>query len=246
MRIALISDIHGNLVSLRAVLADINREGVDQIVCLGDVTALGPQPCEVLAQLKALDCTCVMGNHDDDMLNLDLAYEDAPALPWEVELVDWCAGQLSKADLVFLRSFQPSIEIPLDAEATLLCFHGSPRSNMDRILATTPAAELDEMLMGHNATVMAGGHTHVQMLRQHKGVMIVNPGSAGCPLEQMPFQGMPRYLPWAEYALVNWAGGILSIELRRVPIDLDAVKQAALTSDMPDAASWVELWKDSG
>jgi hypothetical protein len=113
---------------------------------------------------------------------------------------------------------------------------------MDQILATTPGAELDEMLAGHTATVMAGGHTHVQMLRQHKGVMIVNVGSVGSPLEQMPFEGMPRCLPWAEHAIVNWANGTLGVELRRVPIDLEAVKQAALTSDMPDAAFWVGLW----
>jgi predicted phosphodiesterase len=61
MRVALISDIHGNLVSLEAVLADIDREGVDQIVCLGDVAGLGPQPREILARLQALGCICIMG-----------------------------------------------------------------------------------------------------------------------------------------------------------------------------------------
>lgn len=242
MRIALVSDIHGNLVSLEAVLTDINRERVDQIVCLGDVAALGPQPGEVVAQLGALDCTCIMGNHDWDVLNLDLVHKDTDTPTREVELIDWCAGQLSEADLNYLRSFQPWIEIPLDAETTLLCFHGSPKSHLDRILATTPAVELDEMLAGHTATLMAGGHTHVQMLRQHEGVWIVNVGSVGCPLQRMPFEGMPRYLPWAEYAIVECLDGSLGIELRRVPMDLEVVKQAALASDMPGAASWVELW----
>jgi hypothetical protein len=58
----------------------------------------------------------------------------------------------------------------------------------------------------------------------------------------MPFKGLPRYLPWAEYAFVNWLDGMLSIDLRRVSIDLKATMQAALDSDMPDAAAWVDLW----
>lgn len=242
MRVGLISDIHGNLISLEAVLADIDQEGVDQIVCLGDVAALGPQPCEVVERLKALGCPCIMGNHDMEALNPDLVHGDADVSPWELELIDWCVGQLSEADLDFLRSFQPWIEIFLSAEDALLCFHGSPKSNMDKILAITPVVELDEMLAGHTATVMAGGHTHVQMLRQHRGVAIVNPGSVGFPLEQVPFEGLPRYLPWAEYAILDWRDGVLGVELRRVPIDLDEVKRAALASGMPRAADWGELW----
>jgi hypothetical protein len=159
-----------------------------------------------------------------------------------VELTDWCVGQLSEADFEYLRSFQQWIEIPLGAEASLLCFHGSPKSNTDKVMAITPVPELDEMLAGHAATVMAGGHTHVQMLRRHRDVAIVNPGSVGFPLEEMPFEGLPRYLPWAEYAILDWVDGVLGIELRRVPMDLDEVRQAALTSSMPRASAWLDLW----
>ena len=116
---------------------------------------------------------------------------------------------------------------------------------MDRILATTPASELDEMLVGYAATAMAGGHTHVQMLRQHKGLLLINPGSVGFPLEQVPFEGSPRYLPWTEYAIIDWSDGILSAELRRIPIDFDEVRQAAVTSGLPRAAAWLDLWKTS-
>jgi predicted phosphodiesterase len=242
MRVALVSDIHGNLVSFEAVLADITREQVNQIVCLGDVPTFGPQPCEVMARLKDLDCLCIMGNHDLELLNLDAALEDIDGPPLVVEWIEWCASQLSQADFEYLHSFQPLIEVPLDAKTTLLCFHGSPRSNKDYIFATTPTTELDEMLARHTAIVMAGGHTHMQMLRRYNDVMVVNVGSVGWPLEQMPFKDIPRYMPWAEYAIVNWIDGNLSIELRRVSIDLDTVKQAALDSDMPRAAFWIEQW----
>jgi predicted phosphodiesterase len=69
MRIALISDIHGNEVALEAVLKDIKKAGVDQIACLGDVVALGPLPVAVLQMIQDLDCPCVLGNHDAFMID---------------------------------------------------------------------------------------------------------------------------------------------------------------------------------
>jgi predicted phosphodiesterase len=241
MRVALISDIHGNLVSLTAVLADIEQAQVDRIVCLGDVAALGPQPRQVLARLKALGCPCVLGNHDNFLLHPDQLHEYMDE-PWFEATIEWCLKQLSAGDLAFLRTFQPLIELPLGDDATLLCFHGSPKSNVDVILATTSMTKVNKMLAGYRAVVMAGGHTHVQMMRQHKGIMIVNPGSVGMPFEEALFTGSPRILPWAEYAIVGCLGAVLSVELRRVPINLDAVKEAAFTSGMPEAAEWANNW----
>ncbi len=141
-----------------------------------------------------------------------------------------------------MRTFQPTIEVPLNEEGSLLCFHGSPRSNQDIILATTRASELDEMLNGHTALLMAGGHTHIQMMRQHNGLIIVNPGSVGLPFERLPFADVPRILPWAEYAIISWVNSRIGIDLRRVSINLAAVKQSANDSDMPDKAGWLENW----
>jgi predicted phosphodiesterase len=240
MRVALISDIHGNLVSFDAVLADIDRQRVDQVVCLGDVAALGAQPREVLARLRALGCPCVRGNHDVDLLCPDRVQ----ALhPWLVAMTLWCVEQLSAADLEYVRSFVSLVDVPLGDGIHLFCYHGSPRSSEDRILSTTPACELDEMLAGHAAAVMAGGHSHVQMLRRHRDIYVVDVGSVGMPLEQFPFQGMPRHLPWAEYAIVGWTEGVLHLDLRRVPIDLDAIRRAAQDSDMPGMEWWLRCWQ---
>ena len=241
MRVALISDIHGNFVSLQAVLADLAQQQVDRVICLGDVATLGPQPHEVVARLRRLNCACIMGNHDTFVLKPHLlhTYMDAP---WFAESIKWCIAQLSADDLAFVQAFKPTLTVKMDANTTMLCFHGSPHSNTDIILATTPAADVDKMLAGHQATVMAGGHTHVQMLRQHNGLIILNPGSVGMPFEQMPFTGTPRILPQAEYAIVTWRNGVISADLRRVPIDLDAVKQAALDSELPEPDEWVKNW----
>jgi hypothetical protein len=62
------------------------------------------------------------------------------------------------------------------------------------------------------------------------------------PFEEMPFKDAPRVLPWAEYAIVNWLNGVLTVDFRRVPVDIDAIKQAALASGMPEAAEWIKNW----
>ena len=81
---------------------------------------------------------------------------------------------------------------------------------------------------------MAGGHTHVQMLRQHMGTLIVNPGSVGLPFEAFVAGAAPTLLPaYAEYATVEANNGSVSVDLRRVAVDLDPLRQAVRGSDLP-------------
>jgi putative phosphoesterase len=241
MRLAIISDIHGNLIALEAALADIERESPDQIVCLGDVAELGPQPRQTVERLKPLNCPVVMGNTDEWLLNPDEPSEpdDEDARRME-EIAFWCLHQLSAADLDYLRTFPATVEIPLGSDITILCFHGSPRSNRERIIAATPDEELEPMLSGFTATVMAGGHTHAQLLRRFRDGFILNPGSVGLPIERTPTKD--RRPPWAEYALIGYENGRLSIELRRAPVDVATVVRAAHESGMPHAEWWSKDW----
>ena len=240
MRVAVISDIHGNLLSFEAVLKDIEREKIDQIVCLGDVAALGPHPREVIARLKALNCPNVMGNTDDSLLN-PITYsnlsEDGQRF---YELESWGAAQLTSDDKAFLRTFRPTIELTL-GELTLLCFHGSPNSYDDVIRATTPDDELEQKLAGFSANIMAGGHTHTQMLRRHKNILVINPGSIGLPHDY--FLGEVYNLAWAEYAVLNTMDDRLSVDLRCVQVDGEQVRQSFLTSGMPHAEWMVQNWR---
>lgn len=232
MRVALISDLHANAVALAAVLADIKRVGVDRIVCLGDVATLGPRPDLILDQLRDLGCPCILGNHDEFMLDPALihTYTEAKVV---VDAVDWCRDRLRPHDFDFLRSFVPTLEIELDARATLFLFHATPRSNMEDLLATTPPDELDAMLDGHRGAVMSGGHTHIQMLRQHRGILMVNPGSVGLPFKEYVCGRAPTLLDHAEYATVGATDGRISVDLHRVPVDRAALRSAVGASDNP-------------
>lgn len=233
MRVALLSDLHGNALALDAVLADATRAGVDRVVCLGDVATLGPRPHEVLARLAAIGCDCIVGNHDAFLLDAELIrrYTEAPPV---VAAVDWCRAELSPAELDFVRTFRDQLVVPLDGGATLLCYHGTPRSNMEDLLATTPPADVDAMLAGHGATVMAGGHTHLPMLRQHRNTLLVNPGSVGLPFVAAAAAGPPTVLAHANYAIVSAApDGALDVQLRRVPLDRRALREQAAACDFP-------------
>ena len=232
MRLALISDLHANELALEATLADIERAGVDQIACLGDVATLGPSPRAVLQRVRKLGGPCILGNHDAFLLDPEAVHEYTEA-PDVVAAVDWCHGQLTQEDLDFVRSFQPMQEIRVDARSSILLYHGTPRSHSEDLLATTPDRELDEMLDGREATVLAGGHTHLQMLRRHRGMTIVNPGSVGLPFRDYVFGARPTLLPDAEYAIVDVRRGFVDVSLRRVALDRESLRAAADASDEP-------------
>lgn len=238
MRVALLSDIHGNCFALDAVLAALAAESIDQIVCLGDVAIFGPQPRAALTRIKVLGCPVVMGNTDAWAL-------DPQPLPMRNEeshyfnaIERWSADQLTAADLAYIQTFQPTVNIDL-VGATLLCYHGSPRSCHDMIVATTAPDELIPMFGDTAALILAGGHTHAQYARRYLDKIMLNPGSVGLPYEALP-DSTVRNPPWAEYAIVTWLADNLQVELRRVAYDSRELIAYTRTTDMPYADWWLK------
>jgi putative phosphoesterase len=225
-RIALISDIHGNELALSRVLHDIRRAGVDQIACLGDVATLGPKPRPVLEMLKAACDFFILGNHDEYMFDTASLVEHSTS-PLIALAVEQCREELSRAELEFVKGFQRRVTIPIANGSSLLLFHGSPHSNNCDLVSETSEVELAQHLQGHTATVLAGGHTHIQMLRQHCGRLLVNPGSVGLPFERFVAGAPPTLLAHAEYAIVQFDGNDVSVELRRLPLDRAELAEAA-------------------
>jgi predicted phosphodiesterase len=236
-KIAILSDVHGNLPALEAVLAAIAAEGIERILCLGDLATLGPQPHEVIARVRGLGCPVVMGNTDADLLALQRD-ETTTASKWGNDDFDfdrWCAAQLTDDDLAYLRTFQPTISISLGAEMSLLCYHGSPRSYDERITAETPDAALHEMLAETPAQLYAGGHTHQQLVRRYRDALVLNPGTVGFAKDAIPPTAQVSNPSWAEYAAVASDGGRFEVSLRRVRFDLDALFAAQDTTGIPRA-----------
>lgn len=242
MRIAIIADIHANLVAFNTILDDIAREGVDRIVCLGDVAAFGPQPDEVVARLREIGCPVVMGDADATLLTPEPTATDV--LFHNLQEIDaWALARLSPADREYIAAFEPTLSIPLDGDATLLCYHGSPQSFKDPIRATTRDDELARLFAGCGAQIYAGGHTHIQLLRRFGTSLVLNPGSVGLAYDRTPSPGANvRNPPWGEYALLTVSGSSLGVDLRRVPFDVAALLHAARENGMPHADWWCAEW----
>jgi predicted phosphodiesterase len=220
VRVALLSDMHGNAVAFRAALADLEADDPDLIVALGDVAQGGPQPRECVDLLLELGCRCVFGNSDEFLLTLDLGAEQAEDVERLVGTARWSREQLGEDGLEFLRSFEPTVEV-----GRVLCCHATPASNEDVVLPDTPPDRVGPF----DADALAAGHVHQQWLRRFDRTLWFCVGAVGIG-------------PWCEYALVDDQS--LAVEFRRVCFDVDELVRDARARDFPFFDRWVETWKE--
>jgi len=240
VRLALISDQHGNDVAFRAVLADVERLGVEEIVCLGDVVQGGTEPAQTLDRLAALGCETVLGNADAFLLEVPVGSPE-PVTERQLEVREWTLSQLSSSHLEQMRAFAPVVRRKLDG-VPLLLFHGSPRS-YDDVLLPELEGEATEPFLGHHAALLAGGHTHLQWTRRIGDALYVNPGSIGISYDR--HADPPVLRPLAEWALVTVAGGAVGVEFRQVAYAVEDVQAAAQRSGRPYADEWAAQWESS-
>ena len=232
MRVALISDIHGNAIALEAVHREIVKESVDAIICLGDVATLGPEPERTIQLIKEISDETIMGNHDIALLEPNRMAEMHIAGPISSNL-DWCRSRLSDEDFAFLRSFSSTYEVDLGGSVTLSAYHGTPQS-VTGVLEPTADDEVLEAALSGSARIFVGGHIHLQFSRSWNSSVVMNPGSLGCPFSTTPMpDGSPRALPWAEYAIITSRGSNQSIELRRAYFSIDEAIERLSKSELP-------------
>jgi predicted phosphodiesterase len=237
MKIVVISDIHGNAFALDKVLADLQDEAYDYIVCLGDAIQGGPQPAETVALLRQIGCPIVMGNADAWLLT---GVETGEPITGERKIKldairDWSLSRLSETDRSFIAGFQSTVEIPLDDGRSLLCFHGSPNSFDEIILPTTPELGFHALLSPYLPHLMTGGHTHMQHVRRigASDSFFFNPGSVGIAYTHQQADKDFRADPWAEYAMLSARNGRVTLEFRRVPYDVAALLDIYRASGRP-------------
>jgi predicted phosphodiesterase len=237
MRVALLSDMHGNAVAFRAVLEDVRREDVDLIVSLGDIAQGGPQPRECVDILRELGCPCVYGNSDDFLITLDLGaepIEDDERRERLLETARWSREQLGEDGLDFLSGFEPTVEVD-----RLICCHATPHSNEDVVLPDTPRADAERLIGSPDAEAVAAGHVHLQWLRRFSNLLWFCVGSVGLVYEHKePMDDVP-FLPFCEYALFSGAG----IDFRRIPFDVEELLEAARANDFPDVQRYAATWQ---
>ncbi len=228
MRIAVLSDIHGNLPALLAVVADFRRRGVDQVVNLGDSLSGPLLPKETAQYLMAQDWVHLAGNHERQILNLN-AHSGASDR--------YAHSQLSDVEFAWMASL-PSVR-PLNDEV-LLC-HGTPTSDCSYLLQTADrsatAAEIEARLGEVSTSLVLCGHTHVPRSVRSRGTLIVNPGSVGQPAfddDHPTPHAVETGSPDARYAIVEKHHGVWLASLITVPYAHQDMAALARLRQRPD------------
>ncbi len=174
---AVLSDIHGNLPALEAVLGEVAAEGPDLVVFCGDV-ASGPMPAETIDALRAVsNARFVRGNADRGLID---EFDGKDAAPMPGPFAGWCARQIDRAQRDFLASFEPTVSVDdVDGVGRVLFCHASPRNDTDVFTVETPDERVRALMAGVDADLVMCGHTHMQFDRVVGALRIVNPGSVG-------------------------------------------------------------------
>jgi putative phosphoesterase len=236
MRIAIVSDIHGNLPALEAVVEDIERRGVDAIVNLGDSLSGPLMPLETAQFLMAQDWVQLAGNHERQLLTVPADRRGASDA--------FAHARLGVKEFAWIASLTHTHRLSADV---MLC-HGTPASDLEYFLETVAPdefraatqAEIDARTGDVDAALVACGHTHVpRVARASGGQLIVNPGSVGLPayddIHPHP-HAVETGSPNARYAIVEQRDGDWTARLVAVPYDHTAMAKLALENGRPDWA----------
>lgn len=191
LRLALVSDIHGNLAALEAALAEIERAAPDRILILGDLVQNGPRPAEVIDAVQALEAAgahVIAGNTDIAVADGDYT----AAFPWLDEVpashravAEWTREQLSDEQLEYLRRLPAERRIAF-GDDLVLGTHGSPGSQTLGLPADLDPAITVQRVTRTDARTIACGHTHLAEVRELGQKLIVNPGSCGYAFDGTP------------------------------------------------------------
>ncbi|MFE9056934.1 metallophosphoesterase family protein [Streptomyces mutabilis] len=226
-RVAVLSDVHGVLPALEAVLDEPEVRAADRVVLTGDIAA-GPQPARVLDLLTSLGdrIAWISGNADRELVEYRRGLRDGIPDP----IAPWAAGQLRADHLEHLSGLPRSLCLPLQGLGKVFLCHATPRDDEEVVLVDSRLdrwREVFEELPGDVRTVVLG-HTHMPFVRLAHGRLVVNPGSVG----------MPYGRTGAHWALLG-----PGVELRTTQFDIDAaIAQVTRDSSYPDIGQWADYF----
>jgi putative phosphoesterase len=232
LRIAFVTDIHGNLPALEAVVHDIARRGVDRVVNLGDSLSGPLLPLETARYLMARDWFHLAGNHERQILSSGSRDSDA-----------YARSMLGDAELAWIASQKPMAAL---AAGVFVC-HGTPASDIEHLLETIEERgrraatrdEVEERCVGVEAALVVCGHSHLPRMTRTSKRLVVNPGSVGLPAfdDDLPFTyTVENHSPDARYAIAERIDGRWSATLVAVPYDFEPMASLAEARGRPEWA----------
>lgn len=216
MRIALLSDIHGNIYAFEAILAALEHDPVDHVLFAGDSVGYYPFVNEVLGRLRSVSMTAVLGNHEMYLLNPEML----PNEKWEAYRLEDARQSILPDNLDWLHHLPERHRMELDGLRIILC-HGSPWSIDEYVY---PNFNQWDRFNDLHADVIVLGHTHVQFRKEVGPMQIVNPGSCGQPRD---------YRPGACYSVLDTR--TREIAFHREPYDIQHLIGILKSRDFPDS-----------
>jgi putative phosphoesterase len=228
MRIAIISDVHGNISALDAVLADLRTREVAAVYCLGDLVGYAAHPNEVTDRIRAEGIPTVMGNYDDgvgfERDECGCAYTNPVDKALGNESLAWTKATVTPDNGAFLRRLVSEIRFEADGRRVLLV-HGSPRRINEYLFEDRPIASFQRLAASSQADIIVFGHTHKPYIKRVGGVLFVNAGSVGKPKDG----------DWrACYIVLDPSDPATPVEFIRVPYDVASEAAAIRASELPD------------
>jgi putative phosphoesterase len=227
-RVAIITDIHGNLSALEASLEAVDQIGVDAVYCGGDLVGYGPHPNEVCRLIADREIPTIYGNYDyaiaRDLDDCGCAY----VTPHDRELgqrsVTWTLAHTDARSKEFMRGLPFDLRFDLGGHGIHLV-HGSPRKVNEYLFEDKPARLYERLAAAETAEVMVFGHTHKPWIHEYGGVQFVNCGSVGKPKDRDPR---------AAFAILELdPGGQVRASIQRVPYDAEAVARVLAAAGLP-------------
>ncbi len=210
-RIAILADVHGNVPALEAVIADLRRQDVDEVLVGGDLVGRGPEGTRVVDRIEELGWPSVRGNHEDYLLGFRRREVPEPWLHTEEWAASrWMASELSDEVVRTIDAYP--MKLTARTTSGLQLVHGSPRSNNEGLGIWSSDDDLCDHLDRIPGQVLVCAHTHRPMLRQLETGLVVNVGAVG-----LPFNRDHR----AQYAVLHQDGDRWGVEFRQVEYDRD-------------------------
>jgi len=237
MRLALFSDIHGNLRAFDACLADLRAQGgADRIVGVGDYCMDGPQPKAVLERLVEIGAVCLRGNTDRYLGDIEAfpavdERDEARERDEEEAALRWQRATLGPAWLRWLFELPFALRFG-EGPGALLAVHANPKSDDEHIWPDAADRDLERVTEGVPERTIAFGHLHLPYVRAWRDRLFVNVSSAGLPKD-----GDPR----AGYAVLTERSGGWEVKHRRVPFDVERVVDEIEKSGMPSPRKRVRV-----
>ncbi len=230
-RIAVLSDVHGNLIALEAVLKQIKKDRPDAVLVAGDLVMNGPDPNGTVDALRALEADgalIVSGNTDIAVGDFDYGsaypqYQDGVP-DTIVAAAEWAHDELGDDQLEWLRRLPAERRMRTADDTLVLVVHASPGSQTRGFDQSLDANIVFERAAATDARIICVGHTHVPEVRDLGWKLIVNDGSAG-----YVFDGDPT----ASWAMVTVADGEASAVIRRTEFDVLTVANAISARGLP-------------